>query len=233
MKLALLLLVFAFAASAQTAPVRVLVVTGGHDYEPTFYKLFDGQEDIRVTVRPHPGPFQGDLRKRFDVLVLYDMVQENEIGERGQKNLRDFLESGRGLVVLHHSVADYNSWTWWCSEVVGAKFLLKPKGDRPQSTYKHDVELVAEPVGRHPILSGVGKLSIVDETYKGMWISPDNTVLLRTDHPTSDGPLAWISPYRKSRVVVIQLGHDHAAHLHPGYQRLVRNALLWSAGRLN
>ncbi len=72
---------------------------------------------------------------------------------------------------------------------------------------------------------------VFDETYKRMWFSPDNKVLLTTDHPTSDGPVAWISPYEKARVVTIQLGHGREAHRHPGLQRLVRNAMLWVAGR--
>jgi type 1 glutamine amidotransferase len=55
---------------------------------------------------------------------------------------------------------------------------------------------------------------------------------LRTKDPTSDGPVAWISPYKKSRVVVIQLGHDEQAHLDANYQKLVHNAILWSGGRL-
>ena len=71
-----------------------------------------------------------------------------------------------------------------------------------------------------------------DETYKGMWISPDVKVLLKTDNPTSDGPVAWISPYAKSRVVYIQLGHGETAHLHPGYGTLVQDAIRWSAGRI-
>jgi type 1 glutamine amidotransferase len=65
-----------------------------------------------------------------------------------------------------------------------------------------------------------------------MWISPDVKVLLRTDNPTSDGPVAWISPYAKSRVVYIQLGHGETAHLHPGYRTLVQGAIRWSAGRI-
>ena len=58
-----------------------------------------------------------------------------------------------------------------------------------------------------------------------MWISPQNTVLLTTTNPLSDGPLAWISGYAKSRVVAIQLGHGREAHLEPGYRALVRNAI--------
>jgi type 1 glutamine amidotransferase len=73
---------------------------------------------------------------------------------------------------------------------------------------------------------------LCDETYKGMWISPDVKVLLRTDNPTRDGPVAWISPYPKSRVVYIELGHGQTAHLHPAYRTLVQNAVRWSAGRL-
>jgi type 1 glutamine amidotransferase len=94
------------------------------------------------------------------------------------------------------------------------------------------VELEVEPVAKHPVLTGITRMHIWDETYKNLWISPKNLVLLKTDHPSSDGPVAWISPYEKARVVVIQLGHDAKAHLHPGWQRLVRNAILWAAGRL-
>jgi len=44
--------------------------------------------------------------------------------------------------------------------------------------------------------------------------------------------VSWISPYEKARVVVIQLGHDEKAHLHPGLQQLVKNAILWAGRRL-
>ena len=57
-------------------------------------------------------------------------------------------------------------------------------------------------------------------------------VLLRTTNVTSDGPVAWISPYEKSRVVYIQLGHDRFAHQNPDYQELVHRAILWTARRL-
>ncbi len=100
------------------------------------------------------------------------------------------------------------------------------------STFKHDVEMNAKVVAEHPVVKGIPPFRILDETYKGMWISPKSKVLLRTDNPTSDGPVAWISAFAGSRVVCIQLGHDAHAHRHPGYRALVRNAVLWSAGKL-
>lgn len=216
---------------ATAGALRLLVVTGGHDYPTSFYALFEGVEDFqwRHATSNHEA-FTSSFRNKYDVLVLYDMP--TEIGEAEKKNLVDFLESGKGMVVLHHAIAEYPAWDWWSREVVGGKYLVKPEGDKPGSTYLHDQELFVEPVGKHPILVGIGRMHLWDETYKGMWILPKVTVLLRTDNPTSDGPVAWISPYDKSRVVYIQLGHDQMAHLHPAYQILVRNAIRWAAGKL-
>jgi hypothetical protein len=212
-------------------PLRALVVTGGHDYEPSFYSVFEGYGDLAWThAVSNQAAFKSDLRKKYDVVVLYDFSQE--LDENGRKNLRDFLESGKGLVVLHHAIADYQSWPWWYQEVVGGKYLLKSEGSMPGSTYKHDEDLLVRPVGSHPITANIGPMHIRDETYKGMWMSPNNKVLLQTDNSTSDGPVAWISAYPKSRVVYLELGHDSAAYRNPAYRALVRNSILWSAGRL-
>jgi len=206
---------------------RLLVVTGGHPYETSFYKLFDDFEWSHAVSNVEA--FRKDIRETCDVLVLYDM--QNDLPEPGRRNLRDFVESGKGLVVLHHALDNYNNWPWWWREVVGGKYQLKPDGNLPGSTYKHDQELIVRPAAKHPILAGIGEFHIQDETYKRLWISPEVKVLLTTDHPDSDGPVAWISPYAKSRVAVIQLGHDHWSHQHPAYRRLVKNAVNWGAGR--
>jgi len=211
-------------------PLKLYVVTGGHDYHMSFYRVLD-EPGFQVNLRPHPGAFDGDLRKRADVIVLYDMAPVKEIGEQGKKNLRDFLESGKGLVILHHAIFDYLDWDWYTKEVSGV--TQDPNRDRSRPDYKHDVSLQIEPTTKHPVLSGIGPFHITDETYRGLIIAPTNTILLRTNDSTSDGPVAWISPYKKSRVVVIQLGHDEQAHLDPNYQKLVHNAILWAGGRLN
>ncbi|MCC6292919.1 MAG: ThuA domain-containing protein [Bryobacterales bacterium] len=209
-------------------PVRVTLVTGGHDYEPSLYGAFD-HPALRVRVNPHPVAYRGDLRKSTDVLVLYDMVQETPEDQR--RNLTAFLEAGKGMVVLHHALADYNGWEWWWRDVVGGRYLLQPDGGQPASTFQHDLAIEANPAPGHPLARGLAPMLIHDEAYHGMWISPRVTVLLETKHPASDGPLAWVSPYEKSRVVVIQLGHGPEAHRHPGFQQLVRKAILWAAGR--
>lgn len=210
-------------------PLRVQLVVGGHDFDPTLFKVFEGWTDMRTNVVWQPEAYTRSRLNRTDVLVLYDMTQE--ITQDQQRNLQEFLESGRGLVVLHHAIASNQKWEWWWREVVGGRYVLEGYGEKP-STYKHDIELIVQPVTKHPIVEGIPPMVIIDEAYKNMWLSPGIRVLLRTDHPDADGPMAWIGPYEKARVVYIQLGHGREAHLHPHFRRLVHNAILWAGRRI-
>ena len=106
------------AAFAQ-APLRVMLVTGGHDHEPTFYSAFIGQKDFVTNVNPHPVAYKNSLAK-YDVIVLYDMVQE--IPDAQKANLKAFAESGKGLVVLHHALVSFSEWPWY-RELVGGQYL--------------------------------------------------------------------------------------------------------------
>lgn len=54
-------------------PVKVLIVTGGHDHPPSFYSSFDDASFI-ASVNPHPIAFTADFRQGADALVLYDMI---------------------------------------------------------------------------------------------------------------------------------------------------------------
>ncbi len=208
--------------------LRVLVVTGGHDHAASFYGVFEGWREARVNVDPHPVAFRSDLRKYYDVVVLYDTIQTTGLSEQQRANLQAFVESGKGLVVLHHALADFQDWEWWWKDVVGGRYVLKGEG---ASSYKHDVELVATPRGGHPITKGLAQMRVLDETYKNVWHRPDAQVLLTTDETTSDPDIAWISPYAKSRVVVIALGHGRETHEMPWYRTLVRHAVVWTGGR--
>jgi type 1 glutamine amidotransferase len=220
----------ASAEMPSSAKVRVLLVTGGHDHETSFYSVFEGQDGMAVNVNPHPGAFRADPLPHYDVIVLYDLMQVSDIEESKRKRLQTFVESGKGLVLLHHALGSYSSWDWWWRDVAGARYLQQPDGTQPPSTYKHGERLRITPVRTHPVLEGVALMEMTDETYKGMWMSASNTVLLKTDNSTSDGPVAWVSAYNKSRIVAIQLGHGKECHLHPRYRRLVRNAVFWTAG---
>jgi hypothetical protein len=218
----------ALRASGAEPPVKASIVVGGHTFDPAFFTIFEGLDWLRAQVTPHPSALTRSIRND-DVLILYDML--DDLAEPKRAALKEFAGSGKGIVILHHALIGYTSWPWWHREVSGGKYLRPGDGGKP-STFQHDIEMSVRIVAEHPVTRGLQPFTIHDEGYKGMWFSPGNRVLLTTDHPASDGPVAWISGWEKSRVVAIQLGHGPEAHRDANYRRLVANAILWAAGRL-
>jgi type 1 glutamine amidotransferase len=224
-----LLLTALFASAANPAPLRALLVTGGHDHELSFYEMFLSMKGYEFNVNPHPKAFRANMEKKYDVVVLYDLA---EFPDDEKPHIKRYLEAGKGMVVLHHAVCSNQDWQWWYEEVVGGSYRLKAGPLGPASTYKHDIDFTVRPVAKHPVLDGItAPFDIRDEAYGGMWVSPKSQPLLETEHPLQTKTMAWISPYPKARVVYIQLGHGSDAHRHPSYRRLVDNAMQWAAGR--
>ena len=94
--------------------------------------------------------------------------------------------------------------------------------------------MIVRPAGgkqNHAIVRGLGELVTTDECYQGMWHSPRITVLMETAAECNDRPVVYLGPNPAYRAVYIQLGHGSFTHEHPGYRRLVHNAILWAAGR--
>jgi type 1 glutamine amidotransferase len=228
-------LILALSAAASKAvaangPLRVLLVTGGHDHPPSFYSIFEGN-GFRVTVDPHPRAFAYDMRKRFDVLVLYDMIKDG-LEEKKRANLQAFAESGKGIVVVHHALCSHGDWPWWYEELTGARWIEPGTAGHEASVYKEDLDLEMTPIDvTHPVVAGLKPFKIYDETYGKLWFSKDIQVLMKTSHPTSDGPVVWVGPWKKSRVITLQPGHGSEAHHHQSYRTLLQNAILWAGRR--
>ena len=219
------------ARTPEPETARVLVVTGGHGYPSSFYSLFEGQDGFSWShAATQAQAFRPDMEQRVDVLVLHDMYEA--IGETEQAALRAYIEAGKGVVSIHHSIVDYTSWPWWYEEVTGGKFFTRPDARHSKSEYKEGVDFIVKPakgMSRHPVLRGVPPLPVHDEVYRGMWLSPRITVLMETDHPLNDRPVVYVGPHATARSVYIQLGHSDRTIRHPGFRKLVRNAILWSA----
>ena len=216
---------------ARPDALRLLVVTGGHDYSTSFYSVFEGRPEWRWEHAPSmKEAFAREAVSRYDAAVFYDMTTSDP-GDEARRNLRAFAEAGKGLVVLHHAIVGHPGWPFW-EELVGGRYLEADDGAWKKSTYRHDVELLVRPSGAHPITDPVGPLQVEDEAYRGMRVSPGVVPLLETAHPDSDRLVGWVSPYARARVVYLQLGHGEPAHRSAAYRDLVRNAVVWTAGRM-
>ena len=219
----------------QKNAVRALVVTGGHPYPVSFYTLFEGQEDVVWWHATSPREaFTPDLVSRFDVIVLHDMWEDLEPAAR--EHLRAFVEAGKGIVSIHHAIVDYTAWPWWWEEVIGGEFFVHEQPGHPASAYQEGVDMVVtrtELGASHPVTRDVPPLVVNDEAYRAMWHSPQIQVLMETAFALNDRPVVYVGPHPKARVIYIQLGHSDSTMRYPGYRKLVRNAILWGARRLN
>ncbi|MCX8157439.1 MAG: ThuA domain-containing protein [Verrucomicrobiae bacterium] len=217
--------------------IRVLVITGGHDYQTNeFWQVFKDNPDITFQAAVHPQAqdyWQAEAARQWDVMVLYDMWQP--ISSTAKSNFVARLQEGKGLVALHHSLANYQDWPEY-RQIIGGKYVLKKEVldgvERPGSTFKHDVVMQVRIASTaHPITRGLKDFEIHDETYGGLYIHPDVIPLLLCDTPSSSPIVAWAKTYANARVAAIQLGHDGQAYTNPSFRKLLAQAIAWVARR--
>lgn len=214
--------------------VRVLFVTGGHDYEKEGFEQMLKAFPITYEHVVHPdvhARWKADQVATYDVILLYDM--HCEISEEAKADFISLLAKGKGVVVLHHATADYQEWPTF-TEIAGGLYhqgkWQKDGVSYPASGYKHDVTFQVKVVdSKHPVTKGVKDFQITDETYSKMEIRPDVQPLLSTDEPTSSPLVGWTKRYGKARIVTLTLGHDRTAWEHPAFRKILSQALLWVA----
>jgi len=213
--------------------MTVLIITGGHDFERApFFEMFSSFPNITFQELKQPAAnqaFDTPLIKKYDLLVFYEMYQE--IKDDQKAAFIKLLEEGKGVVFLHHSLASYQTWDEY-EKILGGRYLLKeglkPGESVPLSTYQHDVEMnvkITDP--GHPVTKGVPDFIIHDEVYNHFRVLPTVQPLLTTDHPQSGKTIGWTNQYAQSRIVFIQLGHDHSAYQNPYFRQLVFQAMQW------
>jgi type 1 glutamine amidotransferase len=220
-------------------PIKVVVVTGGHDFEhdPFFamFQSYDGIQYVEAAQKNDSELFEDISNWDYDVIVLYNMSQG--ISPQRQENFKKLLkEEGVGLVALHHAEGAFNTWEDY-RHIIGARYPLKPQDidgvHFETGTYEHDNDMNIKIVDReHPITRGLADFTIHDEVYKGIWFAKDNHVLLTTDNPKNDATVGWTRQYEGARVAFLQLGHDSKAYANPNLRRLIARAIRWSAGDL-
>jgi type 1 glutamine amidotransferase len=223
-----------FARGQSQAPIRILVITGGHDYKADEFNqmLSSLGPAISFEISELPEAFRMFLpenRNKYDVLVFYHMWQS--ITEEQAKNFSECIREGKPVVALHHSICAFDDWPeYW--NIIGGKYFHKEttfngKTYQPCS-YIHDLHFkvrVSDP--ENPVTKGVNDFEIFDETYKGYYVEDGVKKLLETDEPSSTPVIGWSKQYGKARIVVLQSGHDVPTFENQAFRKLLRQAILW------
>lgn len=229
------LCVFQPVATRAAEKIRLLIFSGGHEFDTNqFFQVFKDNPDVTFVAATHPEAhkmLRPESAANFDVLVLYDLWQTND-GD-AKTNFVNFLKSGKGLVSLHHSIANYQDWPEY-RKIVGGRYYLQPTRvdgvEKARSIWKHDVEVpvrIADP--NHPVTRGLKNFVIHDETYGLYDMLPGSHALLTTEEPTSAKNVSWVKTYGDARVIYLQLGHDKLAYANPNFRQLVAQAIRWAA----
>lgn len=239
MRYFLIVLTFCFVtivtiANPPAKSIRILVITGGHGYKvEQFNQMLSGLGDnITYQVAELPSAYDMFLpenRTKYDVLVFYHMWQK--ITDEQAKVFSECISGGKPVVALHHSICAYDDWPeYW--NIIGGKYFHKPttfKGkDYQPCSYIHDLHFNVKVVDNdNPVTKGIADFPIFDETYKGYYVEEGVTPLLTTDEPSSTPLIGWSKMYGKSRIVVLQSGHDAPTFENPNFRKLLKQSVLW------
>jgi uncharacterized protein len=230
----------ASAADAKTASVdppatgddhkiRTLIIGAGssHDFKRWFLEkdseILSPIARVQTTGTPDA---IGEFIKGLDVLYLSNNAPFTNGENRAA--IMQFAESGKGLLLVHPALwYNWNDWPEYNRTLAGG-------GSRGHDGLAEFEVTITQP--NHPLVAGLpAKFKVRDELY---WFQPDSKgtpiKVLATAHSPSkdkDFPMIWIVEHPKARIAAIALGHDAGSHETEAYQRLLKNALKWAAGR--
>ena len=210
---------------------KIMVITGGHEFDRSFFQIFDSFHDIDYDTLSQPD-FNRFLISNtldgYEALVFYDMWQE--ISESEKDAYLNLLNNGMGMVFLHHSLVSYQHWDEFY-RIIGGKYIELEYHDNPNfkgSGYKEDITLDVKIMDKkHPVTYGLSNFNIFDEGYQDIEVHPDIHPLLSTSHPDCTPVVAWANHYKNSKIIYILLGHGRQAYENENYRKLIKNAILW------
>ena len=229
------------AASAPTKEkARILLVTGvdypGHLWRQTAPALAEAlRKDSRlevVTVED-PGFLDSAAINQYDLILLhFQNWQQPGPGEKARENLRQFVEGGKGVALVHFACgAWYGEWPEFAKIAGRAWFGSNPGPGKQQ----HDpfgsfrVELVKP---EHPVVRGMADFDTQDELYTCL-VGDHPIEIVAQAKAKADGkyyPIALVSQYGKGRTFHCVLGHDAKSLSFPAVQELYRRGCAWAAG---
>lgn len=170
--------------------------------------------------------------KKVDLLVmLRDGLQRPKTGpdsdyvwmtQQQQDAIVRFVNDGGAFLNLHNSMGLYPPSGGYL-ELVGGRYI----GHGPLERFR--VEVVDPD---HPITRGVSGFSVADEQHTPPYDKDKVHLLLQ--NRSDDGTVAaagWAYEPGKGRLCHLANGHTREALLHPMYQRLLKNAVVWCLRR--
>ena len=215
--------------------VRVLMVTATagfrHDSIDTarvvVASIGSTTGEFRVTATEDLSTLTSSGLAAYDVLFFALTSGELPLSAEQRAAILAFVAGGGGFLGAHSATDTLYGWPEY-GEMVGAYFREHP--------WTQQGTVVVEDAS-HPAAAGVGSQFSINEEFYTFRENPRPRVqvLLRLDAASvgssGDYPLAWTRPHGRGRVYYNALGHFSSTWQDPRFQRQLRGAITWAAGR--
>lgn len=223
-----LLLAVALATCSATttyaaAPIRVLALGGsGGSHQPD--AMIDlaatalAARDVQITFTEDIARLSRASLDEFDVLLIYK--DDGELPTEQEADLLAWIDEGGGLLAVHCASHCFRNSTAY-TRLVGGRF--KEHGGETFRARIVDAQ--------HPALRSVTAFESWDETYVHDQLTDDRRVLMVRPHRGGYEPYTWVRRQGEGRVFYTALGHDERTWRHPGFHRLLDQALRWLSGQ--
>jgi type 1 glutamine amidotransferase len=233
--------------------IQVLIVTGRDDHDwrgatPLMRQYLDAAGIFETRIAEEFRDASPESLKPYDVAVLVyaDKFPEDRWTDRSRAALLDFVRSGKGLVVYHHSSTAFKDWPEF-ARMCGGNYY---GGAHHSPIHDFTVDVVDRD---HPITRGLKKsfAQPQDELYANMQMQPAGSYhVLATawdDHalyhgksrvpitgPGANEPLLWTveagqGQAGKGRVFATMIGHSAKATQSPGWIATFTRGVEWAA----
>jgi hypothetical protein len=210
---------------------RILVVTGGHDFDTAaFFNLFASLENQTFDTVSHPRSMKilasGEM-DRYNVVVFYDYIPAMPL--KDSLVYLKLVQKGIPMLFLHHALCNSQDWDGY-RQMVGGKYIIPEfQSDTTlHSGYQHDLDIPVKVLDPdHPVTRGIEDFVIHDEGYSHIQVNKGVHPLLGTTHADCAPLLAWVNQYQNSTSLYLALGHDNAAYANENFRTLLSNSIQW------
>jgi len=155
----------------------------------------------------------------YDTTIFF--TQFGKFTREQEKNLLEFVASGKGFVGLHGATASFKAHQKYY-EMLGGRFINHKR------IGKIDIKIDKN----HPITEELEDFSFIDEPYRHDFsMKGDMHVLAEADYHVENDPqpepIMWAKTYGKGRIFYCALGHKAKSLQNPIFQKIIRNSVKW------
>ncbi|MFX0021266.1 MAG: ThuA domain-containing protein [Candidatus Hermodarchaeota archaeon] len=201
---------------------KILICQRGRHFlkNKTYSHFKELLNDYDVDIYDHVEIFNNREFFAYDTTIFF--TQFGEFTEDQEKNLLDFIASGKGFVGLHGASASFKMHPKYY-EMIGGRFLKHKKKTNI------DIKILDK---SHPIMANLDNFTFFDEPYRHDFSMKGDMKVLAEGyyHDEKDPnpePIIWVKTYGEGRVAFCALGHQAKSLKNKIYRTLIRDMVRW------